>query len=262
MSPAIDDPQARVDLTTTGVKSPEAARDRSAPPGVVGDDVAVMLLVNLEPRQALWGFSRLVRGTGALRGNPGLRFAKVLGSGKDAGFGVRPSLTHHGLFTVFEGEAAADAFIAGSDTLRGYRQRAAEACVVKLRAYSCRGSWDGQPIRLSAIAPTEGPIVALTRASILPHKALEFWRQAPPAQVSLESAQGCSLAAGLGEAPLLRQATFSLWDSVAAMDAYARQGAHQQAIRNSARGHYFSESMFVRFVPLSIRGRWKGRSFD
>lgn len=262
MSPAIDDPHARVDLQASGVKPAEAGRDRVDAAGVAGDDVAVMLLVDLEPRQALWGFSRLVRGTGALRANPGLRFAKVLGSGKDAGFGVAPSLTHHGLFTIFEGEAAADAFIAESATLEGYRQRAAEACVVKLRAYSCRGTWDGQPVRLSATAPAAGPIAALTRASILPRKALEFWRQAPPAQVSLETAEGCRLAAGLGEAPLLRQATFSIWDSLQAMDAYARQGAHQQAIRNSARGQYFSESMFVRFVPLAIRGRWKGRSFD
>lgn len=262
MSPTIDDPQARVDLSTASPRTTEAVRERQPAAGIAGDDVAVMLLVNLEPRRALWGFSRLVRGPAALRGQPGLRFAKVLGSGKDAGFGMRPSLTHQGLFTVFEGEAAADAFIATSDTLRGYRERALEACVLKLRAYSCRGSWDGQPIRLSAAAPTDGPIAALTRASILPRKALEFWRHAPPAQVSLEAAQGCSLAAGLGEAPLLRQATFSLWDSVQAMDAYARQGAHQQAIRQSARGQYFSESMFVRFLPLTVHGSWKGRRFD
>ena len=26
-------------------------------------------------------------------------------------------------------------------------------------------------------------------------------------------------------------------------------------------GDWFSESMFVRFVPLQITGRWKGRSY-
>jgi spheroidene monooxygenase len=64
---------------------------------------------------------------------------------------------------------------------------------------------------------------------------------------------------GLGEAPLLRQATFSVWDSVPAMNDYARSGAHLDAIRRSQHEGYFSESMFVRFVVLSISGQWKGR---
>ena len=110
-------------------------------------------------------------------------------------------------------------------------------------------------------APTkleDGPVAALTRASINPRHALAFWRLSPPAEAALAQAPGCRLAAGLGEAPLLRQATFSLWDSAAHMDAYARGGAHQAAIRAAYGGGYFSESMFVRFVPLSIQGRWKG----
>jgi quinol monooxygenase YgiN len=77
----------------------------------------------------------------------------------------------------------------------------------------------------------------------------------------LERAEGCLLAMGLGEAPLLRQATFSVWESQAAMDAYARSGAHQEAIRASVQDDWFSESMFVRFVPLQLSGRWKGRHY-
>jgi spheroidene monooxygenase len=102
-------------------------------------------------------------------------------------------------------------------------------------------------------------VAALTRASIRPAKALEFWRYAPAAQRDLEASQGCRLAAGLGEAPLLRQATFTVWDSAHAMNAYARQGAHQRAIEASARGWYFSESMFARFVPTEIQGSWMGK---
>lgn len=82
---------------------------------------------------------------------------------------------------------------------------------------------------------------------------------AAPAERSLEQAPGCLLAAGVGEAPLLRQATFSVWDSLASMDAYARHGAHLQAIQAAHRERYFTESMFVRFVPSGMRGTWKGR---
>jgi spheroidene monooxygenase len=84
----------------------------------------------------------------------------------------------------------------------------------------------------------------------------------PPAEVALHDAAGCLLAAGIGEAPVLRQATFSIWRDVAAMDAYARSGAHLAAIRASAQGGFFSESMFVRFVPYEARGTWRGRGLD
>ena len=69
------------------------------------------------------------------------------------------------------------------------------------------------------------------------------------------------MAAGLGEAPLVRQATLSLWTNAAAMDAYARSGAHQEAIRSAYAGGYFSESMFVRFAPIDLRGTWKGQRY-
>ena len=57
---------------------------------------------------------------------------------------------------------------------------------------------------------------------------------------------------------MLRQATFSLWHDVASIDRYARSGAHLEAIRAAHQGRYFSESMFVRFVPYAPRGAWKG----
>ena len=143
--------------------------------------------------------------------------------------------------------------------LQGYRSRAREMLVAVLRACSSKGSWAGAAMGCTATPPPTGPIAALTRASIQPRHALAFWRMSPAAEASLASAPGCLLAAGLGEAPLLRQATFSLWTDAAAMDSYARSGAHQQAIRAAYGGGFFSESMFVRFVPLLLRGTWQGQ---
>ncbi len=226
--------------------------------GPAHDDVVVLLLAAMAPGSRAWGWSRVALGTRPLRRLPGLRFAKALGSGYEGGFGVRPSIDRQGLFAIFEGEAAADAFIDGSAIVDGYRAHAAELMTIKLRATSCRGSWSGTSVSVTAAAPASGPLAALTRASIRLPKAATFWSLAPATQTSLETAQGCRLAVGLGEAPLLRQATFSVWDSVAAMDAYARQGAHMEAIRVAAREGFFSETMFVRFVPLQMRGVWKG----
>ena len=252
--------------------SPPAQRGRSrdtaassapppAPPPAppLGDDVVVLLLVELKPAAWLWGWSRIVLRDRPLRRVRGVRFAKALGSGHGGGFGLRPSGSRQGLFTVFANEADADAFITTSTLVEGYRARSRELCIAKLRATSSRGHWSGESISVTAEPRADGPVASLTRASIRPRSAFAFWRRSPQTELALQAAPGCRLAVGLGEAPLLRQATFSVWDDQAAMDAYARSGAHQDAICAAQHEHYFSESMFVRFAPLQITGTWHGQ---
>lgn len=222
----------------------------------------VAVLVLFDARSPGWAWSRLVLGRWPLRRIRGLGFAKVLGSGAGGGFGVTPSATHGGLFLVFDEEAAARAFVETSPLLQRYAAHAREMLVAVLRATSCKGSWSGAAIEPTADAPPAGPVAALTRASIRPRHARAFWRLSPATEAALEAAPGCELAAGLGEAPFLRQATFSLWRDQRAMDAYARSGAHAEAIRTVYQGGYFSETMFVRFVPLWVRGTWKGQAHD
>lgn len=233
------------------------SRNPPAPAPLLRDDVVVLLLAVFAPGRRPWGWWRFVLGRRPFAPLAGLRFSKILGSGFEGGFGLKPSVDRHGLFLVFDGEAGADAML-GSDLVRAYRDHAHELLTAKLRATSSKGSWDGFRIGISAEPPAAGAMAALTRASIRPSRVHRFWPLAPGSQTSLEAAAGCRLAVGLGEAPVLRQATFSIWDSVPAMDAYARSGAHQKAIQDAYAGNFFSESMFVRFAPLAIAGRWKG----
>ena len=102
---------------------------------------------------------------------------------------------------------------------------------------------------------------SLTRASIQPSKTTAFWRHAPATQASLDVAPGCLLAMGLGEAPLLRQCTFSLWQDETSMLHYAREGAHQQASTAAYKHRFFSESLFARLRVLRMAGRWKAQEF-
>lgn len=238
--------------------APGGAAGGSAAAPARSADVSVLLLVQLRPTALAWGWSRVALGERPLRGVPGLRFARALGSGHEGGFGLRPSLSRQGLFACFDNQDAAEAFL-GGDQVRAYRAHARELLTVTLRATASRGRWDGQGIGVGAPGTGPGePVAALTRASIRPAAAAAFWARAPAAQAGLETAPGCRLAVGLGEAPLLRQATFSLWDDSAAMDAYARGGAHAAAIGDAHRLGFFGESMFVRFRPLAVRGVWKG----
>ena len=221
-----------------------------------------MLLADIAAGSRLWGWSRFILGRFPLRNVAGLQFSKILGSGYNGGFGLKPSASRQGLFCLFGSDAEADGFLERSALVAGYRAHASECFTVKLRAFSSRGSWSGAALPVSVATPSAGPIATLTRASIRPRLALRFWRHAPPSERSLAQAAGCRLAAGVGEAPLLRQATFSVWDSVEAMERYARSGAHLEAIRASRAGDFFTESMFVRFVPYAAQGRWKGRGLD
>jgi hypothetical protein len=249
-------------LVTLADSRPDAGCvDRGAAVAPAAPTVAVLLLVHYTAAHVSWGLSRLVLGVRGLGRVPGLRFARVLGSGHHGGFGLRPSLDRQGLMAFFDDEAAAEGFVDRSDAVAARRRRADELLIAILRATSCRGSWSGAALAPSAVAAPGQPIASLTRAAIrLPHAA-SFWRHSPPAEHSLQAAPGCRLAVGLGEAPLLRQATFSLWDDTAAMEAWARGGAHRKAADGAWREDWFDEWMFARFVATRLEGRWHDRTF-
>jgi spheroidene monooxygenase len=152
-------------------------------------------------------------------------------------------------------------FLNTSNIIENYKKHSSEFFSVMLQAYSSKGSWSKNTLQITQEAPLTGPIAGITRASIKFSKAPEFWSKAPPAQASLERDPGCILAAGIGEAPYLRQATFTMWESTAAMDQYARSGAHLQAIQTAYKGEFFTESMFTRFVPIDPKGVWRGKYY-
>lgn len=256
-----------------GVPGPGASEESTGNAGLITlSGVLVVVLVNFQRQHQTWAWMRLVQGAGALKETPGLVFSKVMGSGAGGGFGLRPSPSHQGLITLFDHADQARAFLAGP-VVSAYRDRAAEFWNGLLEVESARGLWDGQawgathPTQLGphhGAANDDGlrqdnrPLAALTRASIRPAKAMEFWRNAPAAQAAMQTARGCTLAVGLGEAPLIRQCTFSLWKDTPAMLEYAHQGAHQQAIEAAYKHQYFSESLFVRMRLLEQHGRWPG----
>ena len=217
--------------------------------------VVVVVLVDFLRAHQGWGWMRLVQGASAFKDTPGLLFTKVMGSGQNGGFSLRPSSSHQGLICLFDTQQHAEMFSQGPH-IQAYQDRSRESWLGILHIDSARGEWDRQRWGATTAACLDQPLdeglptAALTRASIRPAKSMAFWRHAPAAQDDLMTAPGCDLAVGLGEAPVLRQATFSLWKNTAAMDAYARSGAHMEAIRAAWKHQFFSESMFVRFVPL------------
>jgi len=230
--------------------------------------VVVILLVDLLKDKRSWGWLRLAQGSAALKQIAGLVFAKVMGSGHEGGFVLRPSPSHQGLVLMFERQSQADDFLQ-SGLCEQYKKNAREWFSAILRVDSCRGSWNqiawqATPVDVlgGASQPVDTmPIATITRASIRSAKAMTFWRHAPATQADLQAAPGCLLAVGLGEAPLLRQCTFSIWDNTASMMAYAQSGAHLAAVQAAHKHGFFTESMFVRLRVLSMAGDWQGQDY-
>lgn len=258
MAVAAGPPAGRVTMTT------------AASPHETPSDVVVVMLMDYLSRHQAWGWMRLVAGASAFKDVPGLVFAKVMGSGHKGGFTLRPSASHQGLICRFSRLDQALEFLRGKQAAN-LRERARESWSGVLAVTSSRGSWDQQPWPVSQHLPAHDPsgsgdaasrrpLAILTRASIVPTKAMAFWRHAPAAQSDLHSATGCMLAMGLGEAPLVRQCTFSLWRDAQAMRDYATRGAHQTAAAAAHRHGFFSESLFVHMDVLQMDGVWQGQA--
>ncbi|MDQ3249389.1 MAG: spheroidene monooxygenase [Chloroflexota bacterium] len=207
-----------------------------------------------------WAFLQMGLAQPALQRTAGLRFWKLLGSGYGQGFSLQPNWGRYGLLAVWETPQAAEQFFAASTLIEAYRRHAAEIWTIYLLPVQAHGLWSGQnPFRPLAALPVEGPVAALTRATIRPQRLLPFWRAVPATSRALAAAPGLLASIGIGEAPLVRQATFSLWRSAADLKAFAYQNsAHKDAIRRTRTEDWYQEELFARFVPLRSTGLWDG----
>ena len=126
------------------------------------------------------------------------------------------------------------------------------------------------PATTSATTPTSsesaatigdaGPVAVLTRATVRLRHVRPFMTASRQISSELAGADGLLAVCGIGEAPIGRQATFSLWRSA---DDVARFAAgmphHATAIRRTRAEGWYGEELFARFLPVAWRGTWDGR---
>jgi hypothetical protein len=197
----------------------------------------------------------------ALRRTPGLRFAKLLGTGSGRTFTVRDAdPLRWGLLAVWDDAAAATAFDRGP-VPGTWRRFADEQWTARLEPLATRGVWSRrEPFGRPEPRPWQGPVAAVTRARLVLRRAARFWAAVPPVSADLHRAPGLRLALGIGEAPVGLQGTFSVWDSTSALNAFAyRRAPHAEVIERTQRERWYAEELFARFALLSAAGTVEGR---
>ena len=195
-----------------------------------------------------------------MRRMPGVRFAKLLGTGDGRTFTVRDAdPLRWGLLTTWADTQAARAFersaVAGS-----WAELAVESWRVDLRPVAARGTWSGRtPFGDPTPVRSRGPVAALTRARLRPVAAAGFWRAVPPVSGDLRDRPGLRTAVGIGEAPVGLQGTFSLWESGEAVRDFARGPAHAAVVARTGPEKWYAEELFARFDVVGSDGTLDGR---
>ena len=204
-----------------------------------------------------------------------ITFWKLMGSGKNGSFDKTPDLRQWAIICSYADfdqsiidqqlnnnqhdlllKQVYGSFIAG-----WWRFWQCEKWTILLDAIEGHGHWDGKEVfgKLAKNTDYEGQIAILTRATIRFNKLKHFWRNVAPVATRLNEAKGFICSFGIGEVPWVKQATFSIWESKTDMRDFAyKMQAHANVIQKTKKENWYSEEMFVRFIPILSLGSLKG----
>jgi len=188
---------------------------------------------------------------------PGMCFGKMLGSGAGLGFSIWPDWGTYAWFTVWENPESAEAFWSNDPMFQDLLGYATSVYGWEARPLRGHGTWNGQqPFAFpEAGVRTAGSVAVLTRASIARKQALRFWWNVPRASRGVQDQPGLRYAKGVGEYPLVEQATMSVWNSADELDAFAyRSRQHAPMVQKTRKHQWYSEEMFIRMEVLNVIG--------
>lgn len=183
-----------------------------------------------------------------------------MGSGKGGSFSLSPDYKQWSLLAVWDNLQNQHDFAANSFVAKWWSRFAHETYTILLSPLSSKGTWDGQqPFKPDQPNETIGPVAVLTRATIRFSKLKRFWSHVDQAAQDMQGSPGYIISFGVGEAPVVKQATFSVWTSMDAMMEYAYGSAnHREVIKKTREENWYLEELFARFKVISASGTLNG----
>ena len=164
-----------------------------------------------------------------------------------------------GLVAFWDDDASLDAFLAGHPTAAAM----ADGWRVRLEPLRAHGSWPGLDADVPKARRTDydGPSAVMTLARTRWSRLPSFMRANAPAEAAVVDAPGKTWATAMARPPFF--ATFSLWESPAALQQYAYGNAppgHNNAIVVDRAKPFHHQSAFIRFRPYDAHGRLSGKN--
>ena len=189
-------------------------------------------------------------------------FWKLLGSGSNGTFDLQPDWQQWGLLAVWDNREAFDGFYNKSFINSWWKTLAAEKWTILCEPLQSHGKWDGhEPFGKPNTKVITGPVAVLTRATIRFSKLKGFWANVDSVANIMADAPGFITSLGIGEAPVYRQATFSIWKSIEDVKAFAYTSKeHAEVIKKTRNENWYSEELFARFKIVDSLGTINGKN--
>ena len=213
-------------------------------------------------RSRIVALSRLGLDRRILNTTDGVVFWRLLGTGDGSTTSPSADLRRTAAFIVWRDEAAFRAFMESSEVSRRWLspRLVRESWSTRLRTTGGHGSWRGfKPYEQIACGSQDGVVAIVTRANVRLRRWRVFAREGLDVDRQLHQSPGLIAVCGIGEAPIGRQGTFSLWRTLDDARRFAFQTSHHRhVIDKTHQERWYAEELFARFEPYGAEGGWDG----
>ena len=199
--------------------------------------------------------------------NKDISFFKLMGTGRNGTFDKVPDLHQWAVLCVHENELKLNdsnnmlEIVFGKFISKWLTFFGTETYTLLLEPISVHGLWDKKEVfgKINNNNNHIGQVATLTRATIRISKLKHFWKNVAPVANKMTTAKGYIFSVGIGESPWIKQATFSIWDTVEDMKTFAySMKEHSEVIKKTRQEKWYSEDMFVRFKINGSFGKIRG----
>ena len=219
-------------------------------------------LFQLKKGNRFWAFKTMGRSGTQLSLSDRMPFGLMLGTGGGRGF-LMPNFSQYALLTSWQKAEDAKSFMKTSLLAQGLSQRSEEVWSVLMQPVVSKGSWGGNNPFTPLAAPfgAHEPVVVLTRATIRLKRVVDFLKHVPAVSRSTDAAPGLIIKTGIGELPIVQQATLSVWQDQQSVDNFAyKMQEHKQVVSRTRQRDWYSEELFARFRPVESWGTVEGKN--
>jgi hypothetical protein len=205
-----------------------------------------------------WAFAQMGRSPFLFKNVSGLSFNKMLGSGGGNGFSISPNFSVYSLLCVWENEDAANDFFEKNTTFKQFLAKSKMQYTVFGETATAHGLWDNATPFTPTVQLDNTKLVAvLTRATIKWRYLPYFWKFVPRTSASVYAQAGRLFSIGVGEVPIVQQATFSIWENPQKMMEFAYKSKfHSEVVQKTRALGWYREELFARFHLYKAVGDW------